>query len=139
MARPRARRLSATAATAPLTTFPLARKKAAESHTQSPKTRHTPEGVKKNVVSAQNAAKVRTGTYTDKPGSARPKATPTTSATPERTARKPYGNGSGSNPYGRYSASDNGEDASYTASYKPNAGKDAGNEKDKASDTEDKA
>ena len=33
-----------------------------------------------------------------------------------------YGSGS-RNPYGRYSSSDTDEDVSYTASFKPNAGK----------------
>ena len=70
-------------------------------------------------VSAQNAARIRTGSYTGT-GTAKPKATP---STPSGTqSGRTYGAGS-KNPYGRYSASDTDEDASYTASFKPNAGK----------------
>ena len=71
-------------------------------------------------ASAQNASRVRTGTYTDSEGSAKPKATPST-PTGGPTAGKPYSSGS-KNPYGRYSTSDTDEDASYTASFKPGAG-----------------
>ena len=78
-------------------------------------------GKPSDPVSAQNAAKVRTGNYTGGPGTARPKATP--SASSGTQAPKTYKTGSG-NPYGRYSASDTDEDASYTASFKPKAGKD---------------
>ena len=107
----------------------MARKKAAESRGQQSRNQQAPDAGKTNApVSAQNAAKVRTGTYTDKPGSVRPKATPTEAA-PERNARKPYSTGSG-NPYGRYTSSDNEENATYTASFKPGAGKNTAGEKD---------
>ncbi len=70
-------------------------------------------------VSAQNAARVRTGSYTGT-GTAKPKATPSTPSGAQNG--RTYGSGS-RNPYGRYSSSDTDEDVSYTASFKPNAGK----------------
>ena len=79
-------------------------------------------------VSAQNAAKVRTGSYTGGQGTAKPKATPSRPSAGQ--GAKPYGTGS-KNPYGRYSASEAEEDASYTASFKPGAGKDKAAPKDK--------
>ena len=79
-------------------------------------------------VSAQNAAKVRTGSYTGGQGTAKPKATPSRPSAGQ--GAKPYGTGS-KNPYGRYSASEAEEDASYTASFKPGAGKDEAAPKDK--------
>ena len=72
-------------------------------------------------ASAQNAAKVRTGNYTGGAGTTKPKATPSTAS--GKQDGKTYGS-TARNPYGRYSASDADEDASYTASFKPNAGKD---------------
>ena len=98
----------------------IARKKATESRGPQGKKPVTGNGTPSRPVSAQNAAKVRTGTYTDKPGSARPKATPNDSASAP-AARKPYSAGA-ENPYGRYTSSDTEEEASYTASFKPNGG-----------------
>ena len=69
--------------------------------------------------SAQNSSKVRTGTYTESAGSARPKATPTTPSG-SKNSGKTYRTGQ-KNPYARYSASETEEDATYTASFKPNA------------------
>ena len=69
-------------------------------------------------ASAQNGAKVRTGTYTETTGSSRPKATPSTPAGGQGTG-KTYGTGQ-KNPYARYSANDTEEDNAYTASFKPN-------------------
>ena len=83
-------------------------------------------------VSAQNAARVRTGSYTGT-GAVKPKATP--SAPPAEQSGKSYRTGS-RNPYGRYSATDADEDASYTASFKPNPGKDETVRKDTESDGE---
>ena len=71
-------------------------------------------------VSAQNAARVRTGNYTGT-GASKPKATPSTPSGEQ--SGKSFRTGSG-NPYGRYSASDADGDDSYTASFRPNAGKD---------------
>ena len=70
-------------------------------------------------ASAQNAAKVRTGTYTGTGSSARPKATPTASSGRQGSG-KAYGKGS-TNPYRRYTTSGSEEEASYTASFKPEA------------------
>ena len=78
------------------------------------------EGKHSEPASAQNAAKVRTGNYTEGTGTAKPKATPSRTAGGQNA--KTYGTGS-RNPYGRYSKSGADEDASYTASFKPNAGK----------------
>ncbi len=72
------------------------------------------------VSTAQNGARVRTGNYTENAGSAKPKATPTRPSGGQSTGQ-PYGN-SPKNPYGRYTSSDTEEEASYTASFKPNAG-----------------
>ena len=69
-------------------------------------------------ASAQNAARVRTGNYTGTAGSAKPKATPTAS-TQGQNAPKQYKTTGTQNPYGRYSSSEAGEDATYTASFKP--------------------
>jgi len=117
----------------------MARKKAAESRGPQVQGKKPGSGGAVNQpVSAQNAAKVRTGTYTDKPGSGRPSATPSSSK-PAPGARKNYRTGSGNNPYGRYTSNDTEEEASYTASFKPNAGeKDVKPEK-KDADREDNA
>ena len=72
------------------------------------------------TVPAQNAARVRTGTYTESAGSAKPKATPSTPSGTQGNG-KAYRTGS-KNPYGRYSSSEADEDSSYTASFKPSAG-----------------
>ena len=82
-----------------------------------------------DAVSAQNAARVRTGSYTGSTG--KPKATPSVPSG-EKNART-YRTGSG-NPYGRYSASDTEGDATYTASFKPNAGKEDKLREEKKSD-----
>ena len=72
------------------------------------------------VNTAQNGARVRTGNYTENAGSAKPKATPTRPSGGQSSGQL-YGN-SPKNPYGRYTTSDTEEEASYTASFKPNAG-----------------
>ena len=69
-------------------------------------------------ASAQNAARVRTGNYTGTPGTSKPKATPTVPSQGQSTPKQ-YKTTGTQNPYGRYSSSEAGEDASYTASFKP--------------------
>ncbi|MBO7661978.1 MAG: hypothetical protein J6U01_01245, partial [Clostridia bacterium] len=64
------------------------------------------------AVPAQNAARVRTGTYTNQNGTVAPK--PSESA---ESAPKAYGKTT-ENPYARYTSSGE-EDAKYTASFKP--------------------
>ena len=91
----------------------MAQKKAAEQRkTQgNGKTGQTTGKQQGQPASAQNAAKVRTGNYTNS-GS-------TTTAKPAQTdtaARKVV-----ENPYGRYSKASTEEDATYTASFKPDA------------------
>ena len=81
-------------------------------------------------VSAQNAARVRTGNYTGT-GTTKPKATP---STPSGGQRSGSYKGGASNPYGRYSASDGEEDATYTASFKPDAGRRKTTQEKKESD-----
>ena len=71
-------------------------------------------------ASAQNAARVRTGNYTGTAGSAKPKATPSVSPQGQNTPKQ-YKTTGTQNPYGRYSSSDAGEDATYTASFKPSS------------------
>ena len=68
------------------------------------------------TASAQNGAKVRTGNYTSQGGTTAAKPVQT-----ETTPRKVYSGGV-ENPYGRYSSSAAEEDATYTASFKPDAG-----------------
>ena len=77
------------------------------------------DGKPSDPVPAQNAARVRTGSYTGN-GATKPKATPSTPSGEQ--SPRPSGNAS-KNPYGRYSASDGEEDATYTASFKPGSGK----------------
>ena len=67
---------------------------------------------KAQPVSAQQAAKVRTGTYTEKNGATASKPAGTAGST-----GKPYSK-TMENPYGRYTSSGE-EDATYTASFKP--------------------
>jgi len=91
----------------------MAQKKAAEQRkTQgNGKTGQTTGKQQGQPASAQNAAKVRTGNYTNS-GS-------TTTAKPAQTdtaARKVV-----ENPYGRYSKASTEEDVTYTASFKPDA------------------
>ena len=62
---------------------------------------------------AQNAARVRTGTYTNQNGTVTPK--PADSA---QSAPKTYGKTT-ENPYARYTSNGGEEDAKYTASFKP--------------------
>ena len=65
-------------------------------------------------ASAQNAARVRTGNYSSRGNTTTAKPSQT-----DTTARKAYGSNV-ENPYGRYSAtSSTEEDATYTASFKP--------------------
>ena len=71
-----------------------------------------PSGPK--AAPANNAAKVRTGTYADRNGTPAPKPGGTTDGP---AARKPYGN-TIENPYARYT-SDGEEDRNYTASFRP--------------------
>ena len=61
---------------------------------------------------AQQAAKVRTGTYTERNGT-----TSASPAQPQGNARRPYGK-TVENPYGRYTSGGE-DDAEYTASFKP--------------------
>ena len=63
--------------------------------------------------SAQQAARVRTGTYTEKGGYTQPKP-----ASDTQQAGKPYSRNV-ENPYGRYTTSGDKGDSSYTASFKP--------------------
>ena len=100
----------------------LAQKKAAQQRSQQAAARpKAPVSPNEQAVSAQNAKKVRTGTYADKTGSTA--ARPGTSE--PQTVRKPYSGGI-ENPYGRYTSSTADEDPSYTASFKPDAGKESG-------------
>jgi hypothetical protein len=73
-------------------------------------------GVK--TVSAQSAARVRTGSYTEQNGSTRPRPAAGANTTGAQS-QKPYGKPM-DNPYGRYT-SDAEEDATYTASFKPSS------------------
>jgi hypothetical protein len=99
-----------------------AQRMAKQKVSQQNKANASREGVKPSQpASAQNAAKVRTGNYTGGAGSAKPKATPA-APTGTKTSGKPYSAGS-ANPYGRYTTSDTEEESSYTASFKPNAGR----------------
>ena len=75
--------------------------------------------------SGQNATRMRTGSYTGDSGTDRPRATPSTPSGTQSSG-KTYGTGNGTrNPYRRYSSSETDGDASYTASFKPNGGKDS--------------
>ena len=68
---------------------------------------------------------MRTGSYTGDSGTDRPRATPSTPSGTQSSG-KTYGTGNGTrNPYRRYSSSETDGDASYTASFKPNGGKDS--------------
>ncbi|MBP5726556.1 MAG: SH3 domain-containing protein [Clostridia bacterium] len=73
-----------------------------------------------NAASAQNAARVRTGSYTGSAGGAKPRVTPTTPASGTNNG-KTYGTGT-KNPYGRYTRSGSDEESAYTASFKPEGG-----------------
>ena len=76
------------------------------------------------AANAQQAAKVRTGTYTEKNGTTSTKPAAPTSGT--GTSGKPYGK-TVENPYSRYTSNGSEEDASYTASFKPEEGRKNGN------------
>ena len=69
-------------------------------------------------VSAQQAAKVRTGTYSGKNNTVTPR--PSQSGVNAQNASKPYGKNV-ENPYARYTSGTGEEDATYTASFKPEA------------------
>ena len=73
-----------------------------------------------NTVSAQNAARVRTGNYTGSAGTTKPRVTPTTPSAGNNNG-KTYGTGT-KNPYGRYTRSGSDEESAYTASFKPEGG-----------------
>ena len=96
-----------------------AQKKAAEQRKAQGSSRpgQTPDRQGK-AASAQSVAKVRTGNYTTKGGTTAAKPTQT-----NLTGHKSY-SGNVENPYGRYTSSSNEEDATYTASFKPEAGSD---------------
>ena len=92
----------------------MAQKKAAEQRkTQGSSKAGQSAGKQGQPASAQNAAKVRTGNYTNN-GSTTTTAKP---AQTDTTARRVV-----ENPYGRYSKASTEEDATYTASFKPEAG-----------------
>lgn len=100
----------------------IAQKKAAQQRSQqNAKGAKTPGNSPKETPNAQNAAKVRTGTYTDKAGTAKPRPTATGTGA-DQAVRKPYGKNV-ENPYGRYTSSSAEDDDSYTASFKPEKGK----------------
>ena len=65
-------------------------------------------------ASVQQAARIRTGNYTEQNGTARPASSGTSGM---KTGNRPY-SGRVENPYGRYTSGSE-EDASYTASFKP--------------------
>ena len=67
-------------------------------------------------ASAQQAARVRTGTYTEKGGYTQPKPTSEVPAPPQ--SGKPYSRNM-DNPYGRYTTSGGSDKSTYTASFKP--------------------
>ena len=91
----------------------LAQKKAAQQRKEQAARGSQAAGkTSEQPASAQQAAKVRTGTYTEKNGTTavRPSAT-------QNTTGKPYGK-TVENPYGRYTSGGE-DDAAYTASFKP--------------------
>ena len=99
----------------------MAQKKVAQQHkTMAAKDGTRPVRSASTPTSAQNVSKVRTGNYTESAGSSTPKATPATPSNGQSPVQS-YGSGQ-RNPYGRYTSSDTEEEASYTASFKPNAG-----------------
>ena len=96
-----------------------AQKKAAEQRKTQGKNRNgQTAGRQGQPVSAQNAAKVRTGSYSGKGSRTSAKPAQTDAAT-----RKSYG-GNVENPYGRYSTASTEDEANYTASFKPGSGTD---------------
>jgi hypothetical protein len=102
----------------------LAQKKAAQQRKEQGTVK--PSGVSgtavKQPASAQQAARVRTGTYTEKNGTTSVKPA---SQADSGTMRKPYSRNV-ENPYARYTSGSE-EDASYTASFKPDESRRSGN------------
>ena len=97
----------------------MAEKKAAEQRKSQGNNRPGQTANKQGQpASAQNAAKVRTGSYSGKGSTTQAKPAQT-----DTTASKTYG-GNVENPYGRYSSASTEEDPTYTASFKPDAGTD---------------
>jgi hypothetical protein len=99
----------------------LAQKKAAQQRKEQAAQKQQAAGKPaERPASVQQAARVRTGTYTEKNG--------TTAARPAGTQGgngKPYGR-TVENPYGRYTSGGE-EDAAYTASFKPEESRKNGN------------
>jgi hypothetical protein len=93
----------------------IAQKKAAEQRkTQGSSRSGQTTNKQGQPATAQNAARVRTGNYSSRGNTTTAKPSQT-----DTTARKAYGSNV-ENPYGRYSAtSSTEEDATYTASFKP--------------------
>ena len=102
----------------------LAQKKAAQQRKEqnSAKAQVTAGTASRQPASAQQSARVRTGTYTEKNGTTSVKPT---SDAENSTVRKPYSRNV-ENPYARYT-SGNEEDASYTASFKPDESRNSTN------------
>ena len=95
----------------------IAQKKAAEQRkAQGGNRPGQGSGQQGQPASAQNAAKVRTGNYSNKGGS-----TTSRPAQADPGARK-ANSGNTENPYGRFTSGSSEEDSSYTASFKPDAG-----------------
>ena len=98
----------------------LAQKKAAQQRKEQTTGRmpagKTPAGTAGTVqkpAGAQQAARVRTGTYTEKNGTTASRPAGQTGSSNDRPYRKTV-----ENPYGRYTTAGE-EDATYTASFKP--------------------
>ena len=98
----------------------LAQKKAAQQRKEQAVQKQTAGKTNGQPVSAQQAAKVRTGTYTEKNGTTAVKPSTTQNGT-----GKPYGK-TVENPYARYTSGGD-EDAAYTASFKPEESREKGN------------